>query len=228
MERYHQPVLKHNYMKSITLRPKLDRTSTNFYKLLAAIMVVSSHYCTYRLEGNIEVCMVFEQVCSALFGKIGVAIFFLLSGYGLMKSYVLKNLSFRDFLRYRFSKIYVPALLAAIILEFILVISSLRDVSLFTDTFLLFNDSPMWFVRILLINYILFNIFVHSNFSKLTKIAIIVLYFFAGLYLAGPYQAVNVPIFFMGCEIAMGGGKKGSYAIVYSSYGLFQYFYRFT
>lgn len=199
-------------MTSITLRPKLDRTSTNFYKWLAAIMVVSSHYCTYRLEGNIEVCKVFEQVCSALFGKIGVAIFFLLSGYGLMKSYVQKNLPFRGFLRYRFSKIYVPALLAAIILEFILVISSLRDVSLFTDTFLLFtdtfllfNDSPMWFVRMLLINYILFNIFVHSNFSKLTKIAIIVLYFFAALDLAGPYQAVNVPIFFMGCEIAMGG-----------------------
>lgn len=91
-----------------------DRNLTDFLKFVAALFVAFGHYCGYCSANKIHnvICDT-VSIISPQFGYLGVAFFFLLSGYGLMMSDWKNHLRFTDFLKRRLSKIYLPAVLVS-------------------------------------------------------------------------------------------------------------------
>jgi peptidoglycan/LPS O-acetylase OafA/YrhL len=57
----------------------------------------------------------FYKVLSTQGGYLGVAVFFFLSGFGLMESDIKRHLTLFQFLKKRLSKIYLPAVLVTAI-----------------------------------------------------------------------------------------------------------------
>lgn len=91
----------------------LDKNTSNWLKVFAACLVVASHYSMYLLDYDISFPQVILRFNSALLGKIGVAFFFLMSGYGLSESCKKHMDGFWPFLYRRVAKIYLPALVAS-------------------------------------------------------------------------------------------------------------------
>lgn len=73
-------------------------------------MIVAHHYSQYALTNDIASGTIWK-ILSAQGGFLGVAIFFFLSGYGLMESDKKNHLSVRGFFKKRFLKIYGPVFL---------------------------------------------------------------------------------------------------------------------
>lgn len=142
-------------MKGITIQ--FERKESDFLKVIAALLVVTAHYCAYLLHFEQFADVAIIKALSAQCGKIGVGIFFLLSGYGLMESQRRSPLSFVDFLKKRISKIYIPAVVVSVIFEIVRAcLGSIHidnPVVILKDVFLIGNDSVLWFVRVLLVLY---------------------------------------------------------------------------
>lgn len=77
-------------------------------------MVAVHHYSQYVISNNISHNLLYQGF-SSQGGYLGVAVFFFLSGYGLMKSDMIKHLSFGNFVRKRFIKVYLPVVLVTAI-----------------------------------------------------------------------------------------------------------------
>ncbi len=92
---------------------ELNRNFTDLLKLLAALMVAAGHYCAYAVShghGNVV-----YSVLASIGGYIGVAIFFFLSGYGLMISEKKRHTPFLSFIKKRLVKLYFPSVLISAI-----------------------------------------------------------------------------------------------------------------
>lgn len=92
--------------------------TTDWFRGVAALMVVASHYAEWwawfiPTEGNAEL---FRLALTKL-GGYGVSLFFLFSGYGLVKS--LKGRVDLSFVLRRLEKVYLPYLLVVGILELV-------------------------------------------------------------------------------------------------------------
>lgn len=91
----------------------LSKDWCNWAKLVAALLVAVSHYSTCIVINNHWSDSSFVRFwCQG--GNIGVAIFFFLSGYGLMESEKKHHLGVVDFLKKRLSKVYLPVLLVSV------------------------------------------------------------------------------------------------------------------
>ena len=184
----------------------LNKTWCDWAKFIAAILVAVSHYSTV-------VCINYHWSNSDFLrlwcqgGNLGVALFFFLSGYGLMESEKMRHLVFGEFVRRRFAKVYLPALMVSVIWVFTCIIfkthyntSSLWEI--LYDLLWGFNDSVLWFVKILFALYGLFFLFsVYRNAGKYF-LSIVVLLFgtvitqYMAFEFGFPY--INVPLFTIG------------------------------
>lgn len=88
----------------------IDRGFSDLLKIIAALLVMFAHYCNVKGAMGYSLNL-FEIAIRSQGGNVGVAVFFFLSGYGLMMSELRSHLSFKQFLKKRFLKIYLPVLL---------------------------------------------------------------------------------------------------------------------
>lgn len=91
-----------------------DRNVTDMLKFLSCLMVAMSHYSGYALAKGVSSSIIYQAI-AATGGYLGVAVFFFLSGYGLMMSDQKHHLGFGDFIKRRLSKTWIPAVLVSVI-----------------------------------------------------------------------------------------------------------------
>lgn len=202
-----------------------DRNVTDVLKFIACLMVALGHYCGYCSVNDIHNVFIDAiRIVSPQFGYLGVALFFLLSGYGLMMSDKKKHLVFGAFIRRRLSKTYLPAVLVSVIwLGINMVINETGGVNLLCNQYYFlgviwrFNDEVMWFVRVIIVLYLFFYLFRWldvkickvKDFSYISLINLLVLGTIATYLVrrAGIGDPISVPLFFIGTAIARWPGK---------------------
>lgn len=189
----------------------IDKNITDIMKFVACIMVAMSHYSGYALSNGVSSSIIY-RLFAAMGGYLGVAIFFFLSGYGLMKSNMCHPLRITDFLRKRLIRTWGPAILVSFIW---LVIAFLCDRSLLCNQRYLegiiwwFNDEVMWFVRVILILYIFFLLYwiliiiLPSSYNyKLFLIFVLGGLAYWIVRITGIGSSLSVPLFFIGMVVA--------------------------
>lgn len=166
----------------------------------------SQHICAMGMSDSI-----FYKGMSAQAGFIGVAVFFFLSGYGLMESEQKTHLKLSLFFKRRFLKIYLPVIavtcLWTLIAPFVLSKSPFSGFSInigsnrelvIGNVLYNFGDSVLWFVRVLICLYAMFYIFsfvyiTYRNRSlPFLGLSTIALTFLIAKSLI-PYEAISVP-----------------------------------
>lgn len=134
----------------------IDKSVSDLLKITAALLVMFAHYCNIKAQAG-GTLNVFELCMRSQGGNIGVAIFFFLSGYGLMASEIKSHLSAARFFKKRFCKIYLPVLLAtALWLPISYKIASPSEKSyllVISDLLWGFKDPVLWFIRVLILLY---------------------------------------------------------------------------
>lgn len=187
---------------------QLDRNFTDLLKFVACIMVAMSHYSGYALANGVSSNIVYKLI-AATGGYLGVAVFFFLSGYGLMMSDIKHHLSLLDFSKRRLSKTWLPAVLVSAIWLGIAVFVDLD--LLCNQQYLLgviwrFNDEVMWFVQTIIIMYAFFYCYRCFNIkSKLCNVLLLagvttIAYWTVRLSDIG--MSLSVPLFFGGIAVA--------------------------
>lgn len=182
----------------------LNKTWTDWSKFWAAILVAISHYSTYVCITNHYSDSAFLRLwCQG--GNLGVALFFFLSGYGLMESESKHHLGLKEFIKKRFFKVYLPVLLvSAFWIPICLFFSShYHPVSLYVilyDVLWGGNDSVLWFVKILFALYGLFFIYSSIRLHGAFSLVILLMGSFLIMWIAieAGYPYINIPLFSAG------------------------------
>lgn len=126
-----------------------SKQATNWFRGIAAIMVVLSHYAEWwtwftPTEGNVEMI---RYACSKL-GVYGVDIFFLFSGYAMVKSLKQERMQ-PEFVWKRIKNVYIPYFIVVGIIEMLAGgFTSLEDFWLFASGY------DYWYMFVLFILYI--------------------------------------------------------------------------
>lgn len=182
---------------------ELNRNFTDLLKLLAALMVAAGHYCAYAVShghGNVV-----YSVLASIGGYIGVAIFFFLSGYGLMMSEKKRHTPFLSFIKKRLVKLYFPAVLVSAIWG---IVRWPDDMGFeWIDNYLYlalwgFGDGILWFVRVIIVEYLLFAVYIYLHIKLWMREAMLwlgtaLVYVFVFFYV-GEWAAVSIPMFTLG------------------------------
>ena len=87
----------------------LTKRTCDLIKFLSALLVLSAHLGSTAIGMGASHWIWY--LLATQNGYIGVAVFFFLSGFGLMQSELRVHLSFKDFLKRRVLKVYLPVLL---------------------------------------------------------------------------------------------------------------------
>lgn len=189
-----------------------DRNLTDLMKFVACLMVAMSHYSGYALANGVSSSILYQAI-AATGGYLGVALFFFLSGYGLMMSDMKHHLGFVDFLKRRLSKTWLPAVLvSAIWLGINMVIEAngggnlLCNQQYFLGVIWRFNDEVMWFVQTIIVMYLFFYAYrvIGLKLPALEPVALAVLCAIATPLVrwVGIGDPISVPLFFAGIAIA--------------------------
>lgn len=93
---------------------QLSRSTTDALKVVSAILVIIGHMASICITNYSSSNPVFYVLASQS-GYLAVAIFFFLSGYGLMMSEVKNHLGFNTFVKRRFLKVYLPVLFVTLL-----------------------------------------------------------------------------------------------------------------
>lgn len=180
---------------------------TNLMKFVACILVSLHHYSNYysNLGNDINI---FYKLLSYQGGYLGVAIFFFLSGYGLMESHQSKSLSFLVFIKHRVLKIYKPVLFITICWILLLIATGHYEYIsleiLIYDLFYGFKDSVLWFIHVLMILYIMFGIYtyIYPKYCNKTSVAILIILTTVVTIITisteSYYKSISVPAFSVG------------------------------
>lgn len=190
---------------------QFDRNLTDLMKFVACLMVAMSRYSGYVLANGISSNIVYK-VIAANGGYLGVAVFFFLSGYGLMKSNQKRHLGVADFFKRRLLKTYLPAVLvSALWLGFASLTSMglLCNKQYFLGVVWLFNDEVMWFVNSILMMYVAFRLYLVAS-SRMQNhqwialgIICLITYWLLRFFNIG--STLSVPLFFVGIAVAQYG-----------------------
>jgi len=186
---------------------QLDRDWCDYAKLAAAILVAVSHYSTVIVINNHWSDSQFLRFwCQG--GYIGVAIFFFFSGFGLMESEKKHHLGIVDFIKKRFSKVYLPVLFVSFIwipLYYLFVAKDSIELTVggvLYDVFWGFRDCVLWFVKILFLLYGIFCLFAQLYDKERHLIAHLSLLAGVGLSTLiackSGYPYISVPLFGIG------------------------------
>ena len=194
----------------------LTKSSSNLLKLISALAVLVHHYCQMSPVYTSQNVAIFTHI---LLGPIGVAVFFFLSGYGLMESERKSKLGLGEFARRRFMKMYLPVLLVtALWLGFIaLSPPEILDVSgahtWLWNLLIGFCDPTFWFIKALIMLYGLFYVFcVLYRVNRFAGIGVLlagtaavaaILY-----YMITEVFSVSVPLFTLGVLVSLRNGKR--------------------
>ena len=135
--------------------------ASNLLKIIACTMVCLSHYFTLEIQsGNSNALY---KTISSLGGSMGLAIFFFLSGYGLMQSELRRPLTLWQFCKRRLSKVYIPVLLVTaiwVVAEFFINGTSFDDWQQIVYALLWgFDDGALWFIKVIIALYATFGVF---------------------------------------------------------------------
>lgn len=185
----------------------LDRTLTDVVKLLSCMMVAIHHYANYAIStgysGNIIL-----RLFSTQGGYLGVALFFFLSGYGLMKSESKHHLGFKAFVVMRFGKVFLPVLLVTLLWLpiYLFVVTGGGANDNWAHLLWWMGDDVMWFVKTLALQYLFFYIYAAVRQSKpkhrlFFLVLITVIAFFIS-YFVQIRHAISLPLFYLGILIA--------------------------
>ncbi len=187
----------------------IDRHITDLVKFLASLLIATGHYLGYF--STIEKVNLFHKIILAQGGLLGVALFFFLSGYGLMKSEQKCHLSAILFIKRRILKVYLPVLVSAIIWVPIKnlinghFIDNLYKIPL--DIIWGWGDGILWFVKCLLILYVEFYLYAwvrkitEKDIVRVCAIFAMCCVTFVYQYHIADYSAVSIPLFFVGVII---------------------------
>lgn len=161
---------------------------SNELKGLAILMIVLSHI-GYFLVSNNQFLVPLSN-----FAGVGVDLFLVLSGYGLVVSALRKPLSVGKFYLKRFPRIYLPMIitLAVLLLADFFILGVTYPITTTLQNFLgIFGranlyehiDSPLWYITFLLINYLFFPIIFRRRFAFLSALAMTFVIWLTILYL---------------------------------------------
>ncbi len=171
------------------------------------LLVVTAHMGTVALGSAYNATNPVFYIMATQSGYTGVAIFFFLSGYGLMESERKKHLSLPLFVRKRFGKIYIPTLLVTAIWLIVSIIAPLNycnHKSLIFELLWDFADPVMWFVRVMLPLYLAFGlttIFIRKydeNIALWGLFAVCIVFAVASIVLNNSVRDHSVPLFAIG------------------------------
>ena len=149
----------------------LSKQATNWFRGLAAIMIVASHYGEWwnwfvPTEGNAEII----RLAISKLGVYGVDIFFLFSGYAMVKSLGQETMNLR-FIRKRITNVYLPYFIIVGIIELISGgFTSAQDFWLFASGY------DYWYMFILFIFYIGFIAIYTIVGSKEVKVIVMFIF----------------------------------------------------
>ncbi|MCH5248516.1 MAG: acyltransferase [Lachnospiraceae bacterium] len=138
----------------------ITRDTALTFRGIAAVMVILSHYAEWyswfvQTEGNREIF----RVALTKLGVYGVDVFFLLSGYAMVKSLGDKKIN-RDFIFKKIRNIYIPYLIITGVIELIS-----GGFTSFHDFWLFASGYDYWFMNVLFVFYIGF-IVIYALFKK--------------------------------------------------------------
>ena len=183
--------------------------TSNKIKFCCAILIVLHHYFQFFFTStgysaeHTFLFLIIQQL-----GYTGVAVFFFLSGYGLMESEKRRHLTLKEFISRRFFKIYFPYLLVTSLWLPVLysVVKSNENPGITNIIYnLLWNgeDNVLWFIKILLLLYIMFYVYtsIHrkdNHYAKAALIAMTIMCCIIAYYTIGYYSYISVPIFTLG------------------------------
>jgi len=159
------------------------RESSGWFKGLAIIMIILSHYAEwwswfYVEEGTAELI----RLGISKFGPYGVAIFFLFSGYGLVKSAGDKRIGWKFIIK-RVLNVYIPYLVMVVSIVFLSGGFKTMD-----DILDLFYGHDFWYMKVLFSFYLAFMAiwFVFSNCHIRAVLISVFTYWYSNyLYVAG-------------------------------------------
>lgn len=185
----------------------LDRGLTDLLKFISAIMIAIGHYSAVVSDmSNNPIYHVLPQFT----GYVGVAIFFFLSGYGLMMSEKKKHLDLLRFLKKRLSKVYLPVVMVTLIWQIVIWPEgqglSFVPRALY-NIFWGFSDGILWFVKVIVGCYVAFYIYASLKMltggGKFLSLILITAILYALVYLLGAdWEAISVPLFSLGIIVA--------------------------
>jgi len=192
----------------------LNKGTCYLLKAIAAIIVLVHHYALYRFDNGYTSNFILKLFASQG-GFLGVGLFFFLSGFGLMESETNNHLTFGTYLKKRMLKVYLPVFL--ITLLWLPVYYKIYNVDLqlwggmaliFNDLFIDMKDCVLWFIKVLLLLYFIFYLFV-AVYNKNKKLGFTILFIstvFAYTLvssLKAPSYAVSVPFFAIGVIVSI-------------------------
>ena len=151
----------------------IDSKTSRLFRGIAILMVIGSHYAAAMY---VEPVRLFAKEFVSTLGIYGVDIFFMLSGYGLVKS-ALKNGVNKEFVLRRFLNTYVPYLL--VIGFFSIVDKSITNIQ---DLFKFLAGLDYWYMNVIFIIYILFMIVYKIDKFRVILITIAIIGFCVFLY----------------------------------------------
>lgn len=205
---------------------RLSKNTADFIKVIAALMVMMHHYSQYVCANHLSNSIIYT-VLSSQAGYLGVAVFFFLSGFGLMESEQRSHLGFQKFLRRRFLKVYLPVLAVTcvwmLISPFLLTASPFNGIgvkigggkSLILNNILIdFGDGVLWFVKVLFCLYACFYLycFIRQKNKRASMLFLVIATIVATIVTAClmfKFQCISVPFFFLGVVLSQNKQKKG-------------------
>ena len=191
-----------NLSKSVVLY----RGFTDVMKLFSAIMVAMGHYSSHALN-YVENPILRFFVMNG--GSIGVAIFFFLSGYGLMMSEMKKHLGLFAFMKRRLMKVYLPVVFVSAIWGIVKWpngsgFEHLPDYAY--TVFIGFGDGILWFIRVILVMYLMFFVYTRIRTNRYWRMPALIAGTVAAYVLVFLWQAdwcaISIPIFTLGIVVA--------------------------
>lgn len=194
-------MIEKNTSKVITF----DRNLTDLVKFLSCLMIALHHYSQGMVVAGSH--NPFYQLFSTQGGWLGVAIFFFLSGYGLMKSDMKHHLEPIPFFKKRLMKTYLPAVLVSLLWGGYLLIGGKQKLDLQFVSGILwnFNDEVLWFVRAILKLYVVFYAYSWVRL-QMPRTKLLALVFVAALAIwwvnVGFVHGSSVLLFFLGVSLA--------------------------
>ena len=171
----------------------ISQTNSLALKAVASVVIVVHHYTLY--QGNTHDNLA-QEFLTLVCGYIVVALFFFLSGYGLMESEKRKNLSIAVFIKRRLSRVYIPFVLTNVLLVFTLMFIGNYPISFQTIVAHTIGyhliDSVTWFVPVTLLFY-LFVLLLSSLHNRIHKALAMVL--LCLLYIILSITIFNIPFY---------------------------------
>lgn len=134
--------------------PLFSKDQSDYWKGIAALMVVFAHYVTY-IGKEVQIPFILEPF--RLLGPLGVAIFFFLSGYGLFAAYGLEKLHF-NFVLKRILTVYIPYVCIRILFYPFLELKGVevRGISDYIRYVLGITVAQYWFIIVIMCMYLIY------------------------------------------------------------------------